>query len=84
MHTDLAAVVEAVLRDDVVDMWVLDRAEHQCLAIVLGPVVQVPHAHPGEVHPMGVQGLQVQMLHHMLEESTAGIVVKATLKSSVL
>lgn len=45
MHTDLAAVVEAVLRDDVVDMWVLDRAEHQCLAIVLGPVVQVPHVH---------------------------------------
>lgn len=47
-------VVEAVLCENVVDLWVLDGAEHQCLAVVLGPIVQVGHPHTGEVHPMGV------------------------------
>lgn len=53
----LSTVVGTVLGEDVVDLWVLDGAEHQCLTVVFGPVVQVPHPHPREVHSMGVQGL---------------------------
>ena len=48
----LSAVVGAVLGEDVVDLGVLDGAEHQRLSVVFGPVVQVPHPHPGEVHSM--------------------------------
>lgn len=62
----LSTVVGTVLGEDVVDLWVLDGAEHQRLPVVFGPVVQVPHPHPGEVHSVGVQGLQVHVLHHML------------------
>ena len=60
-------VVEAVLCENVVDLWVLDGAEDQCLAVVLGPIVQVGHPHTGEVHPMGIRRLQVQVLQHMLK-----------------
>lgn len=64
----LSAVVGAVFGEDVVDLWLLDGAEHQRLSVVFGPVVQTPHPHPGEVHAMGVERLQVHVLHHMLVE----------------
>ena len=64
--TYLSTVVGALLGEDVVDLRVLDGAEHHCLPVVPGPVVQVPHPHPGEVHSMRVQRLQVNVLHHML------------------
>ena len=63
---DLSSVVGAVLCEDVVDLGVLDGAENQRLSVVFGPVVQVPHPHPGEVDSMRVQRLQVHVLHHML------------------
>lgn len=75
----LATVVGTVFGEDAVDLWVLDRAEHHCLPIVPGPVVEVPHSHPGEVHSMGVKRLQVHVLHHMLQDkrpSTANDVSK--------
>lgn len=62
----LSTVVGTMLGEDVVDLWFLDGAEHQRLPIVSGPAVEVPHPHPGEVHSMGVQRLQVHVLHHML------------------
>lgn len=65
----LSAIVGTVFGEDAVDLWVLDGAEHQSLAIVLGPVVQVPHPHPGEVHTMRVQRLQVHVFHHVLQRS---------------
>lgn len=55
-----------MLRQDVVDLGVLDGAEHQRLPVVSGPVVQVPHPDPGEVDTVGVQRLQVHVLHHVL------------------
>lgn len=63
----LSAIVGTVFGEDAVDLWVLDGAEHQSLAIVLGPVVQAPHPHPGEVHTMRVQRLQVHVVHHVLQ-----------------
>ena len=62
----LSTVVGTVLGEDVVYLRLLDGAEHQRLPVVSSPVVQVPHPHPREVHSMGVQWLQVQVLHHML------------------
>lgn len=62
----LSTVIAAVLGEDVVDLRVLDGTEHQRLPVVFGPVVEVPHPHPGEVHSVGVQRLQVHVLHHML------------------
>lgn len=63
---DLSSVVGAVFSEDVVDLWVLDGTEHQRLSVVSGPVVQVPHPYSGKVHSVGVQRLQVHVLHHML------------------
>lgn len=62
----LSSIVGTVLGEDAVDLRVLDGAEHQRLPVVFGPVVQVPHPHPGEVHSMRVQRLQVHVLHYML------------------
>lgn len=62
----LSSIVGTVLGEDAVDLWVLDGAEHQRLPVVFGPVVQVPHPHPGEVHSMWLQRLQVHVLHHVL------------------
>lgn len=62
----LSAVVGAVLGEDVVDLWVLNGAENQRLPVVSGPVVQIPHPHSGKVDTVGVQRLQVHVLHHML------------------
>lgn len=64
----LASVVGTVFGEDAVDLRVLDRAEHERLPIVPGPVVEVPHSHPGEVHSVGVKRLQVHVFHHMLQE----------------
>lgn len=54
MHTVqyLSSVVGAVLGEDAVDLRLLDGAEHQRLPVVTGPVVQAPHADPGEVDPV--------------------------------
>lgn len=69
IKTCLSAVVGTVFGEDVVDLRLLDGAEHQCLPIVSGPVVEVPHANPGEVHIVGVQRLQVHVLHHVLQDT---------------
>lgn len=58
----LSSVVGTMFGKDVVDLWVLDGAEDQGLPIVSGPVVQVPHPHPGEVNSMRVQRLQVYVI----------------------
>lgn len=55
--TDQSSVVGTVFGKNVVDLWILDGAKHQSLPVVSGPVVQVPHPHPGKVHSMGVQRL---------------------------
>lgn len=68
LRRNLASVVGAVFGEDAVDLRILDGAEHKGLPIVPDPVVEVPHSHPGEVHPMGVKWLQVHVLHHMLED----------------
>lgn len=55
-----------MLCNDVVDVWFLDGAEYKSLPVVLGPVVQIPHPHPGEIHAVRVERLQVHVVHHML------------------
>lgn len=63
---DLSSVVGTVFGQDVVDLGVLDGAEHQRLPVVSGPVVQVPHPDSGKVDAVGVERLQVHVLHHVL------------------
>lgn len=65
----LSSIVGTMLGEDVVDLWVLDGAEHQRLPVVFGTVVQVPHPHSRKVHSMGVEWLQVHVLHHILQGS---------------
>ena len=45
-------------------------AEHHGLAVVLGRVAEVPEPHPGEVHVVGLQRLQVHVPHGVLWRST--------------
>ena len=66
----LSTVVEAVLGQQVVDLGVLHGAEHQGLPVVLGVVVEVPEPHPGEVHVVGLQRLQVHVPHSVLWRRT--------------
>lgn len=64
----LPSIVGAVPGEDAVDLRLLDGAEHQRLPVVPGPVVQAPHPDAGEVDAVGVQRLQVHVLHHVLHE----------------
>lgn len=74
----LSAVVAAVLGQQVVDVGVLDGTEHHRLPVVLGPVVQVPEPHPGEVHVVGLQWLQVHVLHCMLRRYARVLIESGT------
>lgn len=74
----LSSIVGAVLGENAVDLRLLDGTEHQRLAVVPGPVVQAPHADPGEVDAVGVQRLQVHVLHHVLHEGRGRCEVRGT------
>lgn len=66
LWTHLPSVIEAVFVEDRVNLGVLESTEQQCLPVVLGPVVEIQHPHPGEVHPVGFQRQQVNVLHQVL------------------
>ena len=48
----LALHIDAVLVKHRVDLGVLQGPKQQGLAIVLGPIIEAPHSHSREVHPM--------------------------------
>lgn len=64
--THLPSIIEAVFVEDKVNLGVLQSTEQQRLPVVLAPVVEIQHPHPGEVHPVGIQRQQVNVLHQVL------------------
>lgn len=51
-RTHLALHIDAVLVEHRVDLGILQGPKQQRLTIVLGPIIEVPHAHSRKVHPM--------------------------------
>lgn len=66
LWTHLPNIIEALFVEDRVNLGVLESAEQQRLPVVLGPVVEIQHPHSGEVHPVGIQRQQVNVLHQVL------------------
>lgn len=48
----LALKIDAVLAEHRVDLGILQGPKKQCLTIVLRPIIEAPHPHSREVHPV--------------------------------
>lgn len=65
-QTNLSPVIQAVLIEDRIDLWILKGSKQQCLPIIFGPVIQTEHSHPWEIHPMRFQRQQVNVGQNVL------------------
>lgn len=48
----MALSIDTVLVEHRVDLGILQGTKEQSLTVILGPVIEAPHAYSREVHPM--------------------------------